>query len=393
MSVLGRLALGFAFALATVGGSDVAFGADIGLPDAGKTVSEATAKAGDLAGQQSGKSEQSTEQSTPAPQVQQAAPSTADKAPSAPAEPVASAAAATKSATQGAVTAATQTVDQVAAPVADVAAPVAPAVTTVSQATNTVEQAAAPVVTKVEAATAPVAHAAEATVASGVDVVEQTAAPVVEKVAQPLVEKVAQAAAPVVENVAQTAAPATPTKSTVPAEKAPTTAGAAASETEGAALEVSTSGSDLTQALAQSPAPVPPTAPTTRTFGLNAPTPTMHDVVASGVEARHPSLPVAPPSLRTSTPLLSAGDIAPASAVGKTRSPVAANVPLPGERSPGVPHEGSGSAGPSPFSYIGFFAALLAAVALAAQRLSRWLRLTPDLLGPPPLISILERPG
>jgi hypothetical protein len=43
--------------------------------------------------------------------------------------------------------------------------------------------------------------------------------------------------------------------------------------------------------------------------------------------------------------------------------------------------------------FFGFFAALLAAVALAAQRLSRWLRLTPDLWRPLLIVSALERPG
>ena len=39
------------------------------------------------------------------------------------------------------------------------------------------------------------------------------------------------------------------------------------------------------------------------------------------------------------------------------------------------------------------FAALLAALSLAAQRLSRWLRLTPDLWRPLLFVSPLERPG
>jgi hypothetical protein len=41
----------------------------------------------------------------------------------------------------------------------------------------------------------------------------------------------------------------------------------------------------------------------------------------------------------------------------------------------------------------GLFAALLAASALAAQRLIRWLRITPDLWRPLLIVSPLERPG
>jgi len=56
--------------------------------------------------------------------------------------------------------------------------------------------------------------------------------------------------------------------------------------------------------------------------------------------------------------------------------------------------DGSGSAAPPPLAFFfGLFAALVAAVGLAAQRLSRWLRLAPDLCRPPLYVSVLERPG
>jgi hypothetical protein len=55
--------------------------------------------------------------------------------------------------------------------------------------------------------------------------------------------------------------------------------------------------------------------------------------------------------------------------------------------------DGGGTAGLSQLTLFGLFAAILAAIALAAQRLSRWLRLTPDLCRPLLIVSALERPG
>jgi hypothetical protein len=76
-------------------------------------------------------------------------------------------------------------------------------------------------------------------------------------------------------------------------------------------------------------------------------------------------------------------------------APVHASVrPALPDRAPAVSSGGSGSAGAPPLIYFfGLFAALAAAVALAAQRLSRWLRLSPDLCRPPLHIAVLERPG
>jgi hypothetical protein len=60
---------------------------------------------------------------------------------------------------------------------------------------------------------------------------------------------------------------------------------------------------------------------------------------------------------------------------------------------PSVPSGGGASGSVSPLAFFfGIFAAL-AALSVAAQGLSRWIRLTPDLRRPPEFISLLERPG
>jgi hypothetical protein len=76
---------------------------------------------------------------------------------------------------------------------------------------------------------------------------------------------------------------------------------------------------------------------------------------------------------------------------GPARATVASGSPQPGLLGS---TSGSGSAGaPRLTFFFGLFAALAAVIAQAAQRLSRWLRLSPDLCRPPLFVSVLERPG
>jgi len=78
----------------------------------------------------------------------------------------------------------------------------------------------------------------------------------------------------------------------------------------------------------------------------------------------------------------------------RSHSTGASVLPAPPRPAPLSGAGGSGGvAGAPPLTFFGLFAALVAALGLAAQRLSRWLRLAPDLVRPPLLASVLERPG
>ena len=147
-----------------------------------------------------------------------------------------------------------------------------------------------------------------------------------------------------------------------------------------------------------SPRPPPPPLPHRRMRGQHGLTgqPRARAHPPSELAPTHPH-PVAPqprvPSLPTAA-RETASSAAPAAVddrQGPARVTVASGWPQRGLLGSA---SGSGSTGAPPLTFFfGLFAALAAVIALAAQRPSRWLRLSPDLGRPPLFVSVLERPG
>ncbi len=256
--------------------------------------------------------------------------------------------------------------------------------------TKTVERVAkttAPVVKTVEKTTAPVVATAKKTTQSVANTAKKTTAPVIEtigKTTASAVETIGKTTAPVVETIGKTTAPVVETirRTTVPIAGAPEPIATSrvqptTTSSKGTATDRAT--------VADRPATLnAATRPAPRVHGDGRPNRTMQ----GSADAAAPEFPSSQ-AVGLFLENYSAVDAGPAVGSGTARPRW-----LDTNRVPSAPSGGgaSGSASAVGF-FFGLFAALLAAFSVAAPRLSRWLRLTPDLRRPPLFISLLERPG
>jgi hypothetical protein len=245
--------------------------------------------------------------------------------------------------------------------------------------TKTVERVAkttAPVVKTVEKTTAPVVATAKKTTQSVANTAKKTTAPVVEaigKTTAPVVETIGKTTAPVVETIRRTTVPIAGAPEPIATSRVqPTTTSSKGTATDRATV------ADRPATLNAATRPAP------RVHGDGRPNRTMQ----GSADAAAPEFPSSQ-AVGLFLENYSAVDAGPAVGSGTARPRW-----LDTNRVPSAPSGGgaSGSASAVGF-FFGLFAALLAAFSVAAPRLSRWLRLTPDLRRPPLFISLLERPG
>jgi hypothetical protein len=290
---------------------------------------------------------------------------------------------------------------------------------TAAPAKRTVEKTAAPATRTVEKTAAPVTRTVERTVTRTKETVEKTTGPVTRTVDRTVTrtkETVDRTAAPIVKTVERVAAPATETveKTFAPVAKTlddTTTSVAKTLEDKAAPIAqvVDKTLAPLVETVEGTAAPIGGEAAPTRTAATRvAPSSDRPaDPSAGTYVAARPAPPegagfaphettqpsaVSPPHIPATALVPFA---APGSDVAGDQSGAARARTLQPGSAPSVPAGGAGSSGGiSPLTFFfGIFAALIAALSVAAQRLSRWIRLTPDLRRPPSFISLLERPG